>query len=28
LGKEYKFDDFFYFYDKNSQDIKNNKESE
>lgn len=28
LGEEYKFDDFFYFYDKNAQDIKNNKESE
>ena len=27
-GKEYKFDEFFYFYDKNGQDIKNNKESE
>ena len=26
--KEYKFDEFFYFYDKNGQDIKNNKESE
>ena len=25
---EYKFDEFFYFYDKNGQDIKNNKESE
>ena len=28
LEKEYKFDEFFYFYDKNGQDIKNNKESE